>query len=238
MSDFLTNLTARSLGSVPNLLKPQLPSLFETPKGTASILAGEGSLNVHEEINEVTSTPPAATNRPRFNERRTEDESHASIPPIEARRVEVEHSRPALQTILPYEPPQHAEPSARIRPEARADAEPTVSVTKSSGEREQVSGPRVEAMTRPVEKIDPAEPSRNVEARLVPILPKMESAQQVHREDEPLPFDPGSQVVHISIGRIDVRAVMQPSAPARSAIPNRPTLTLDDYLLGRNEGRR
>lgn len=238
MSDFLTNLTARSLGSALNLLKPQLPSLFEASKGTASILAGDGSLNAREEIGEVTATPSAAIHPPRPSHLRMEDERRAPVSPIEARRVEVEYLRPAPQTIIPVEPPQRMEPSAGIRPEARADAEPTISVTKSSGEQEQVPGPRVEARTRPAEKMEPAEPSRNIEARLVPILPKMESPQQTNHADEPLPFDPGSQIVRISIGRIDVRAVMQPSAPARTAIPNRPTLTLDDYLLRRNEGRR
>jgi hypothetical protein len=45
--------------------------------------------------------------------------------------------------------------------------------------------------------------------------------------------------VHISIGRIEVRAVTPPAQPAARTPPApRPKLSLDEYLRQRNEGKR
>ena len=48
-----------------------------------------------------------------------------------------------------------------------------------------------------------------------------------------------SQVVHVTIGRIDVVANTAPAAaPRRSPTPRQPTVTLADYLHGSHEGRQ
>jgi hypothetical protein len=43
--------------------------------------------------------------------------------------------------------------------------------------------------------------------------------------------------IHVSIGRVEVRATPPPAAPVRKP-SSRPTLSLDDYLRGRKEGSR
>ena len=48
-----------------------------------------------------------------------------------------------------------------------------------------------------------------------------------------------SQVVHVTIGRIDVVANMAPAAaPRRGPTPRQPTVTLADYLHGGHGGRQ
>lgn len=44
--------------------------------------------------------------------------------------------------------------------------------------------------------------------------------------------------VHVSIGRIEIRAVPTPAKAARSTQPTAPRLSLDDYLKARDGGRR
>lgn len=213
MSDFLTNLTARSFGFAPNLLKPELPSLFESPKGSASLLDGEGTLSAYEEISEANSAPPFMAHRRRQDERHTNESDRDPI-------SHAEYNRAARQTIVPYEPSEQMDVSVRTQHKDQALIEPTVSIVKSSEERQQATSPR-----------------------FVPVIPQMASIPQSSQIDqdwdaEVAPANPHSSIVRISIGRIDVRAVTQAPAPARSAIPTRPKMTLDDYLHGRNEGKR
>jgi hypothetical protein len=44
--------------------------------------------------------------------------------------------------------------------------------------------------------------------------------------------------VHVTIGRIDVRAVLPDRPPARSAAPPEPQLTIEEYSRQRREGLR
>jgi hypothetical protein len=45
-------------------------------------------------------------------------------------------------------------------------------------------------------------------------------------------------VIRVTIGRIDVRAVSPPQAPAPKAKPSPPALSLEDYLRSRHSGKR
>jgi hypothetical protein len=45
-----------------------------------------------------------------------------------------------------------------------------------------------------------------------------------------VPLFPEEPVVHVTIGRIDVRAVQPPPAPKRPPAPERPRRSLDDFL--------
>jgi hypothetical protein len=54
----------------------------------------------------------------------------------------------------------------------------------------------------------------------------------------PPPVVPAPTPVHISIGRVEVRASSAPQSPARPATHTGPRLKLDDYLSDRNRSRR
>jgi hypothetical protein len=58
-------------------------------------------------------------------------------------------------------------------------------------------------------------------------------------EERAAESEPSETVVHVSIGRIEVRAAQPPAAPEqRPARPSGPRLTLADYLKRREERRR
>lgn len=110
-------------------------------------------------------------------------------------------------------------------------------------ERKQDTGPRLKALTPSARKNDQAESGQARAPRLVPVIPKLEphhpiSQAENNMDADMLPSGNQSPTVHIRIGRIEVRAVTQSSPPARSVVPNRPKMTLDEYLLRRNEGKR
>ncbi|GAX45685.1 hypothetical protein NIES4075_67060 [Tolypothrix sp. NIES-4075] len=49
--------------------------------------------------------------------------------------------------------------------------------------------------------------------------------------------DPATPTIHVTIGRVDVRAMTPPSAPRSPAPPPQPQLSLDAYLRSRKGGR-
>jgi hypothetical protein len=49
--------------------------------------------------------------------------------------------------------------------------------------------------------------------------------------------DPTTPTIHVTIGRVDVRAMTPPSAPRSPAPPPQPQLSLDAYLRSRQGGR-
>jgi hypothetical protein len=58
------------------------------------------------------------------------------------------------------------------------------------------------------------------------------------RMQQPLPREPDAPVIHVSIGRIDVRAVAPAEKPQPKARPPlAPRLSLDDYLRRRDGDR-
>jgi hypothetical protein len=51
--------------------------------------------------------------------------------------------------------------------------------------------------------------------------------------------EPSEHVVHVTIGRLEVRAGVPAAPPAATTAPRRrPAVALDDYLRERSEGRR
>jgi hypothetical protein len=57
----------------------------------------------------------------------------------------------------------------------------------------------------------------------------------------PLPSDndsPSADAIHVTIGRVEVRAIYPPAQPAPSRPPPTPKMSLDDYLRSRNGGKR
>jgi hypothetical protein len=56
----------------------------------------------------------------------------------------------------------------------------------------------------------------------------------IRAADEPAIADPGPPTIRVTIGRVDVRAVMPaPPVPVAKPVHPRPGLSLDDYLKQR-----
>lgn len=243
MSDFLTNLVARSFGPAPNLLRPKLPSLFEVPAGNGPTQEESVGMNAHKEIAEK-SVSPAVMDHPHLERRGVIKSDHGTPPHVEPRRGTPESNHAARRTILPSmrEEEQMRAP-IRIQYEDHAVAAPTVGAVENLSERKQATSLRVEAVAKSVRKTDEAESSQRIVSRLVPFIPRLEPPRLVSEAEDSVdakifPSEEQSPAVRISIGRIEVRAVTQPSLPAQPVVPNRPQMTLDEYLLRRNEGRR
>jgi hypothetical protein len=80
---------------------------------------------------------------------------------------------------------------------------------------------------RPEEIVSPA-----------PLIPAVPAASLINAEAARMPPEP--PVIRINIGRVEVRAVIAPPAPPPPRPPARsgPSLSLEDYLKGRDEGKR
>jgi hypothetical protein len=120
--------------------------------------------------------------------------------------------------------------------EAAQPAELTRTVERSASPAVPPAPP---APRRPEAKPEPAELLPRPLRRLAADLPTVEPERGA-----PLPpsmmeeSEPSETVVHVSIGRIDVRATQPAAAERRPARPSGPRLSLADYLKGREERRR
>jgi len=244
MSDFLTNLATRSLGMAPNLLRPQLPSLFESPKDSAPIQDEGESLSVYQELDQTGSSVPVTAHNPRQDDYRIRKSNGNSASRAERGSTETEHTRSGRQTIVSYEPAKQREASTHIQLKEPTIIEPIVSVVKGSENQEQIITPRAEEPVRlQIGNTDQTRPSREIGPPLIPAVPKMEpapSSPQINHDSnaDVSPSGHPPSIVRISIGRIEVRAATSPPAPVRSAIHTSPKMTLEEYLHSRNEGRR
>jgi hypothetical protein len=241
MSDFITNLATRSFAPA-NLLQPKLPSLFEAPTGSEPILEESLGMDTREEIAEAAPVSPTV-NRLRLEKYSTRENERAAPPPTEPMPEAPERQRVTRQTILPFTPEEAPRAPIKIPGEEHVVAAASLRAEPASDERKQAAGPRLKAVTPSARKNDPAESSQARAPRFIPVIPKLEphhptSQSENNMDTHTLPSGNQSPTVHIHIGRIEVRAVTQSSPPARAVVPNRPKMTLDEYLLRRNEGKR
>lgn len=79
-------------------------------------------------------------------------------------------------------------------------------------------------------------PSEAPSATAQAILTPRHSPQPVVHPAAPSLSKPTEPIVHVTIGRVEIRAVSTPAAPKRSA-PIQPALSLSDYLERRSGGR-
>lgn len=242
MSNFLTNLVARSFAPAPDLLRPKLPSLFEAPAGSEPVLEESPSVHAREDVTEADLISPAVQ-RPRLERYRAHADEHGVSSRAESIREAPERYRVAAQTILPFEMEASPRTPIKMQSEEHVSAVQTVRAEAGPAERKQADGPRSEALTQSARENDKSESVQGSAARLVPVIPKLESPHSIPQTENNMdakifPSEDRSPTVRISIGRIEVRAVTQPSPPARQVVPSRPKMSLDEYLLLRNEGKR
>lgn len=91
-----------------------------------------------------------------------------------------------------------------------------------------------------VDKLEVA--AEKAKPRIVPVVRARETEQQQKPNiyaEAPTKMPAQRPTITVSIGRIEVRAVMPPGSPVTTPTPRlQPTLSLDDYLRERTEGRR
>jgi hypothetical protein len=262
MSAFLGRLIDRALGRAP-VLEPLRPSRFAPVGGVApahvtSLLAGvDRALDEPREAEARPSRAPA-----RSEDRLAEVSRHggasaapASLAPMHPERraaaAEERAANPTLATadraIVPAMPaPSPGAPEARNAPPAVADA-------PSGGRRDEE---RPERHRQRDEDVAPRERRASEEPR----PPPLRAPEALSRAPSPLPVPPllvaapetsrrgasrqpssaeSAPEIHVTIGRIEVRAT-PPSSPAPRAADRRRAspVSLDDYLQRRDRTGR
>lgn len=277
MSDFFSNLIARSRGELP-AIRPRLPSLYEPcRRGTTVNLVRNGAIEFEQGASRAGLKPVASG----FHRERTELSAAESS---EENRDAFQASSPLAGPLLPRRgawrawnasTPDRADassgnkwnslepsPTAPIvaqpgsdgpfEPEARANwmTETRVPAEPPDGRlrRNQnlTTARRSEPSFDPPSHLDSANlksatSNRAMTIRSQPVAGALRSARSEidwsqHRAQRSTPHE---SPINITIGRVEVRAIM-PATPARRAVPamSRTTLSLDDYLKQRDKGRR
>jgi hypothetical protein len=250
MTDFLTRLAERSLG-VGDVVRPRPASLFE-PRGAT---VGAAPLEVEEE--RVVPAP-----RPgRGQAARPVDASPTPVrgeappsgePPAAGRRDGGPAGEVRVLEGVTVEPPRaapapasHTADAIPRQPEPAKADEPAVDTTlvieglpapaAPAGHAPARTGARPTAQRRraapapPASQTPPAGPPEPGDAHAWPTMPASPMPVRVAEPAEP-------PVVHVTIGRVDVRAVLPATAPEQPKPRRRPRVTLEEYL--RESGRR
>jgi hypothetical protein len=261
MSDFLTNLAARSTGSA-EAIQPRVPALFE-PQGVRNHLpaapesaaverdrADEPDLRsemrphvIPQPLAVMPAAPPEAANRPSMpaeefssaparqttsqnplaaaltTASKSVESPRAQLLPLEVisphrlirEAAIIPVAVPALQGLSPSEKRQPTAPRGEVSTEKGQTVQPPVSRKESS----------------PPVAIQPVRPAKTiVEPRVTPHIETSRPAVA------PSPAGPPETVIHVTIGRIEVRATPETS-PARKASTAVPVTGLDEYLRSR-----
>ena len=228
MSDFISNLLARSFADAP-AIQPRVPSLFETAVDEFfdERRSPTPTIAAHEMIGPA---PPIRT-----------DKTHKTIPHKDA---------PApVPKLSPIEKTVTTKPIANVS-EATAEEHllnPDAPVHEKAPGSAQAAQPREEVAERKKLEVEtkrvivPVDSSRvgktDADDRKSPSETFSEpSPIQPRRRKDVLPVEQRSSksapIIRVTIGRIEVRAVHQPVPVPKPAKPARPKLSLDEYLRG------
>jgi len=248
MSDFLDRLVGRAIGSEP-LLVPRLPSLFEPLQRAPIMPPVWGDADARER--RAAATPPAEATAAAPPTRSAQVSAAADVAPLATRPIE---------HMLSPVPPAAAvargdfQPAAAVAaPPSRAvDERPAAPVSPSdlAGREAPLPAAVPPRHTRivPDPQAQTAAPAHAATGALLPAAARMLPASHtVQTPGQPagaraprvratLPErtrdDAGEPVVHVSIGRLEVRAAPIAAAPPRHRDGPRPG-SLDDYLRQR-----
>lgn len=152
---------------------------------------------------------------------------------LPSRRLQVQGKMPAHPDSQPgFERPPAPAPAQRSAPLA-----PDQAVARGASPQRPVAAESavrsIASASDPLRSLPRKEPGAPAQAILAPRLPPQPVAHPV----QPAVSQPAEPAVHVTIGRVEIRAVSAPAAPKRPA-PSKPALSLSDYLDRRSGGRR
>lgn len=225
MNDFLTRLAQRSLGAAP-LIAPRLPSLFAPSEESNSNFAGTAAVTDAVHSTTFASTPlqsnttkrtDSASSEPRANiypPQRT-IASEAANAPAPAARAE---SAPPRAESAPTQLVQTVHENNQAAPQLAPVASP------STAAAEPLLTPRKQDEHTAPEPWLPLLPQRKAESAAA----FSAMADTSVNTDTATPLAP---TVHITIGRVEVRAnIATPHAAPHPRATTIPALSLGDYL--------
>ncbi|WP_143109317.1 hypothetical protein [Dyella sp. OK004] len=246
MSDFLDRLAARAIGS-DSVLTPRLPSLFEPMQRVAVMPPVQGVQVERDRLpvgDEVTETPPMPTSRSRAAD---------AVDPVEARRAPLsvreqmappaQHERVAFKEASPSVAPQTARPAEATQLHTTIIRHTEHDVVSRDAVRPRQT--RLEpASTPPMERsredqgvlLPPAAPVFATPVATAAPARRPESSRSAAASSGLPHSETGETTVHVSIGRLEVRAApaaMTAATPRRQDAA-RPS-SLDEYLRERGK---
>ncbi len=239
MSDYLTRLIDRSVG-LPPQIEPLIAPIYAPSGQVLSEMVerpavSESSPAAKIETLQKEASPGAAENARPVEAALSRAESMPSRPLAPRRVTQVafpigENDRPHSRKTSPRDTPRPAPPASRaeISPTAPPPIPgPTELVSKEKNQigvqpeliRTELISKGKDRMVVPPELISHLKPAT---APAVSLL-------------QPSPKEPPA--IHVSIGRVEVRAIMPPVAAPKPTPPSAPKLSLEDYLKQRNGGK-
>lgn len=237
MSDFFSDLMARIDGTAA-VLRPRLPSLFETP-ATQAPFPVEPEVPVDAVERKNPSAPQAAPPP-------EPAPAQAAPPPYPFRPAMASSSPRAVEAASPVRTEMHSRETRETRRETVRSATPPAFRSAENGrnaadaqDQARLPGRTAESETprtvervtsAPVAPVQPATTTATVPPPFAPAPPKLRAnlpprAEAAKREAEP--------PIQISIGRIEIRATSDAPRPAKGSKPS-PVMSLDEYLRSRS----
>jgi hypothetical protein len=238
MSDYLSRLIERSLGAAPQI-EPLIAPLHALPQQILSQETGTiAPLPAKTESSERSTTPGNHANG---------KTSEAASSKSESQRFRDSHLSgspagfPIDTSVGPPDPGESRQASSPPAPGAFDPASVPLSPPMLSQESTRVVA-EPEIIERPGAAAATEGPHRLSEdqSRIV-VQPEIIGRHKPPKSSAvPAPHASANEppAIHVTIGRVEVRAVMSPSTPPKVASRAAPKLSLEDYLKQRNGGAR
>lgn len=212
MNEYLINLIARSLDRAP-AIQPRVPSVFEPSDLGSEQSSGDASNPTGRHSAADVLTP--AQYKP-------------GEPLVQRRRSVLE---PYTEVTGMRRPPDNAPVIQPSRGQVIASGHET-DLSTERGISEASPRPLSESPRSSSELIHATQPRPPVRSPVMPTHDLSVGRSLQHANTTPAPL------IRVTIGRIDVRAVLPPAQLPRRTASTKPKLTLDEYLKQRNGGRR
>jgi hypothetical protein len=211
MNDYLINLIARSLDHAP-AIQPRVPSVFE-PSELGSEQSSVDASNPTGRRSAADAMTPAQrkSSEPLAQRRRSVLEPHTAMTDMRRPPNNAPVIQPSRGQVIASGHETHLSTNRGI---SEASPRPLSESPRSSSELTYATQPR------------PTVWSSGMPAHELSVDKSLQ-----HTNTPPAPL------IRVTIGRIDVRAVLPPAQPPRRTTSTRPKLTLDEYLKQRNGGR-
>jgi hypothetical protein len=244
MSDFLSNLAARTIAA-PSL-RPRTRMRFE-PEPSEEMGAPQVLDAPRVPAAAKAEAPAAEPSRPVVAREANVPVQRVEPPPATERVVERTTAAP------PAPPREHV--VERVVPRAGETVvvervhETTIETTapqtvERAVARDEPSAPRRHRYDEQPPRVDESVPTKTDRHEASPrervITRRETNRQRIEKQLESRVTEPAPNaepVVHVTIGRVEVRAVTQP-APQRPAAQRSPVMTIDDYVAKRSSKER
>lgn len=239
MSDYLSRAAERA-GGIGSGVRPTLPSLFDSDKGPAdSVMPTLKSPEAQQHLKEGPGNAEETTIHVSGVQERVA--SILALAPETPAAKQTEKREPMVQQKFDDVVPSKVrgrsteletsseKPSFPERSHVRPSLVQLDPVAEPSSLSHAGVEPSVELPSKTVRN-NPPSAARRRAAGLRPT----QTRNQIRFADRESPSD---RTIHVTIGRLEVRAVQSASPPAKPA-PPKPRISLDEYLRSRNGGDR